>query len=184
MDSVMATTPDSLDGLLLRAVAGESAALAAVFTHYRERLRRMIHLPGLDRRPTGRVVDASDILQDRLPGSRQADGDGGCCADLQPAVLPLVAACISQKLDRSPPSSSSAPGCATRGGRSRCTAVRCRRRRQPRWRRVQLLGTTTTTQAAVRAEHRIIVQECSTASTQSTVRSWSWRPLLNTSRMT
>ncbi len=50
------------EDLLRRAKAGDEQALADLFTHYRERLRRLIHLR-LDRRLSGRV-DTSDVLQD------------------------------------------------------------------------------------------------------------------------
>jgi RNA polymerase sigma-70 factor (ECF subfamily) len=50
------------DDLLRRARAGDQGALAALFTHYRERLKRMVRLR-LDRRLSGRV-DASDVLQE------------------------------------------------------------------------------------------------------------------------
>jgi RNA polymerase sigma-70 factor (ECF subfamily) len=48
--------------LLRRALAGDESALAALFDDHRERLRRMIRLR-LDRRLSGRV-DTSDVLQD------------------------------------------------------------------------------------------------------------------------
>jgi RNA polymerase sigma-70 factor (ECF subfamily) len=48
--------------LLRRALAGDESALAALFDGHRERLRRMIRLR-LDRRLSGRV-DASDVLQE------------------------------------------------------------------------------------------------------------------------
>jgi RNA polymerase sigma-70 factor (ECF subfamily) len=48
--------------LLRRALAGDESALAALFDGYRERLRRMIRLR-LDRRLSGRV-DSSDVLQE------------------------------------------------------------------------------------------------------------------------
>ena len=48
--------------LLRRALAGDESALAALFDAYRDRLRRMIRLR-LDRRLSGRV-DSSDVLQD------------------------------------------------------------------------------------------------------------------------
>jgi RNA polymerase sigma-70 factor (ECF subfamily) len=50
------------DNLLRRAKAGDEPALATLFTHYRERLKRIIRLR-LDRRLSGRV-DASDVLQE------------------------------------------------------------------------------------------------------------------------
>src|SRR6516165_8063305 len=48
--------------LLHRALAGDESALAALFDGYRDRLRRMIRLR-LDRRLSGRV-DSSDVLQE------------------------------------------------------------------------------------------------------------------------
>jgi RNA polymerase sigma-70 factor, ECF subfamily len=51
-----------VEELLRRAAAGEGGALAALFTHYRERLKRMVRLR-LDRRLSGRV-DPSDVLQE------------------------------------------------------------------------------------------------------------------------
>lgn len=54
-----ATIPDDL---LRRAKAGDAAALGALFAHYRERLRKMVSLR-LDRRVAGRL-DASDVLQE------------------------------------------------------------------------------------------------------------------------
>ncbi|MFO0810940.1 MAG: sigma-70 family RNA polymerase sigma factor [Gemmataceae bacterium] len=54
--------PNSLADLLRRAVAGDAAACAELFTQHRERLRRVIHLR-LDHRLQGRL-DPSDVLQD------------------------------------------------------------------------------------------------------------------------
>jgi RNA polymerase sigma-70 factor, ECF subfamily len=48
--------------LLLRAKAGDSKAQAQLFGHYRDRLRKLVRLR-LDRRVVGRV-DPSDVLQD------------------------------------------------------------------------------------------------------------------------
>src|SRR5262249_43128761 len=50
------------DALLRRAEAGDAAALGALFAHYRDRLRKMVRLR-LDRRLSGRI-DTSDVLQD------------------------------------------------------------------------------------------------------------------------
>jgi RNA polymerase sigma-70 factor (ECF subfamily) len=50
------------DDLLRRAKVGDAAALGALFAHYRERLRKMVRLR-LDRRVAGRL-DASDVLQE------------------------------------------------------------------------------------------------------------------------
>jgi RNA polymerase sigma-70 factor (ECF subfamily) len=154
MDSIMAASADSLDDLLGRARAGDNAALAALFTHYRERLRRMIHLR-LDRRLSGRV-DASDILQDVYLDVRRRMASGGADPNL-PFFLWLRLV-TGQKLTDfhrrhlgtrmrdagmeitlhrgSMPAASSASLAA------------------------QLLGTMTSpTQAAVKIEHRLIVQE-------------------------
>ena len=54
--------PDSGDDLLRRAGAGDPRALAELFARYRGRLRRMVRLR-LDRRLQGRV-DPSDVLQE------------------------------------------------------------------------------------------------------------------------
>jgi RNA polymerase sigma-70 factor (ECF subfamily) len=53
---------DARNDLLDRALAGDEPALAALFDGYRDRLRRMIRLR-LDRRLSGRV-DSSDVLQE------------------------------------------------------------------------------------------------------------------------
>src|SRR5215813_11286161 len=56
-------TPETDEAdLLRRAKSGDQQALAALFARYRDRLRRMIRLR-LDRRMAGRI-DASDVLQD------------------------------------------------------------------------------------------------------------------------
>jgi|SRR5262245_5095234 len=56
-------TPETDEAdLLRRAKGGDQQALAALFARYRDRLRRMIRLR-LDRRMSGRI-DASDVLQD------------------------------------------------------------------------------------------------------------------------
>ena len=59
----MSDPPDDVQNdLLQRALAGDEPALAALFDGYRDRLRRMIRLR-LDRRLSGRV-DSSDVLQE------------------------------------------------------------------------------------------------------------------------
>jgi RNA polymerase sigma-70 factor (ECF subfamily) len=59
----MADSPDDAQNdLLQRALTGDESALAALFDGYRDRLRRMIRLR-LDRRLSGRV-DSSDVLQE------------------------------------------------------------------------------------------------------------------------
>jgi RNA polymerase sigma-70 factor (ECF subfamily) len=58
----MAEPRDDTNVLLERALAGDETALAALFNGYRERLRRMIRLR-MDRRLSGRI-DSSDVLQE------------------------------------------------------------------------------------------------------------------------
>jgi RNA polymerase sigma-70 factor (ECF subfamily) len=62
MEPVMTEERSDPQDLLRRARLGDEPALAALFTHYRERLKRMVHLR-LDRRLSGRV-DTSDVLQE------------------------------------------------------------------------------------------------------------------------
>ena len=57
------TTPDTDEAdLLQRAKGGDQQALAALFGRYRDRLRKVVRFR-LDRRMAGRI-DASDVLQD------------------------------------------------------------------------------------------------------------------------
>jgi RNA polymerase sigma-70 factor (ECF subfamily) len=58
----MTNSGTTTDTLLQRAEAGDTAALGALFAHYRERLRTMVRLR-LDRRLAGRL-DPSDVLQE------------------------------------------------------------------------------------------------------------------------
>src|SRR5690242_12283986 len=58
----MTETRTATEDLLRRAKAGDAAALGALFAHYRDRLRKMVRLR-LDRRVAGRL-DASDVLQE------------------------------------------------------------------------------------------------------------------------
>jgi len=58
----MTGDPSEHRDLLRRAKCGDQGALAALFTHYRERLKRMVRLR-LDRRLSGRV-DSSDVVQE------------------------------------------------------------------------------------------------------------------------
>jgi RNA polymerase sigma-70 factor (ECF subfamily) len=58
----MTNAGTTTDDLLRRAQAGDKAALGALFAHYRDRLRKMIRLR-LDRRVYGRL-DPSDVLQE------------------------------------------------------------------------------------------------------------------------
>ena len=58
----MTENENTTDELLQRAVAGDEAALGDLFARYRDRLRRMVRLR-LDRRVCGRL-DPSDVLQE------------------------------------------------------------------------------------------------------------------------
>jgi RNA polymerase sigma-70 factor (ECF subfamily) len=58
----MTDSGTTTDDLLRQARAGDAAALGALFAHYRDRLRKMVHLR-LDRRIGGRL-DPSDVLQE------------------------------------------------------------------------------------------------------------------------
>jgi RNA polymerase sigma-70 factor (ECF subfamily) len=62
MGIAMTDDPSQTDDLLARAQAGDERAFTDLFDRYRERLMRMIRLR-LDRRLSGRV-DASDVLQE------------------------------------------------------------------------------------------------------------------------
>src|SRR5580704_8999756 len=58
----MTESGTTTDDLLRRARAGDEVALGALFAHYRDRLRKMVRLR-LDRRVYGRL-DPSDVLQE------------------------------------------------------------------------------------------------------------------------
>jgi RNA polymerase sigma-70 factor (ECF subfamily) len=62
MGTTSTSDPDPSDELLRRAGAGDQHALAELFDRYRDRLRRMVRLR-MDRRLQGRV-DPSDVLQE------------------------------------------------------------------------------------------------------------------------
>ena len=63
---------DEVSGLIRRAAAGEEAAVHELFSRHRDRLKRMVHLR-LSRRLAGRVDD-SDILQEAsLEAARRLD---------------------------------------------------------------------------------------------------------------
>jgi RNA polymerase sigma-70 factor (ECF subfamily) len=58
----VASDPDDVSDLLQSAAGGDQAALRELFSRYRDRLKRMVHLR-LSRRLQGRVDD-SDVLQE------------------------------------------------------------------------------------------------------------------------
>lgn len=68
----MKESASEIDILVSRVEAGDREALAELFDHYRDRLRRMVRLR-LDRRLQGRI-DSSDILQEAyLDASRRVE---------------------------------------------------------------------------------------------------------------
>jgi RNA polymerase sigma-70 factor, ECF subfamily len=154
MASNMAASPEPLEDQLRLARAGDASALAELFTAYRERLRRMIHLR-LDRRLTGRV-DTSDILQDVYLEVRKRITAGGADPNLPFFLwLRLVTGQKLTDLHR-----------RHLGTRLRDAGmeVSLHRGAMPAASSAslaaQLLGTVTSaSQAAVKAEHRLIVQE-------------------------
>jgi RNA polymerase sigma-70 factor (ECF subfamily) len=64
MDPAVASDADGVNDLLQRAAAGDQEALRALLDRYRDRLKRMVHLR-LSRRLQGRVDD-SDVIQESL----------------------------------------------------------------------------------------------------------------------
>jgi RNA polymerase sigma-70 factor, ECF subfamily len=62
MGAIMTNDASEIEELLRRAKAGDPEALAELFDRHRERLRQMVHLR-LDRRLYGRL-DPSDVLQE------------------------------------------------------------------------------------------------------------------------
>jgi RNA polymerase sigma-70 factor, ECF subfamily len=71
--SVNESTSSEIGDLFRRAQGGDEHALAALFTLYRARLRKMIRLR-IDRRLSGRV-DASDVLQDAYLEIKKRSGE-------------------------------------------------------------------------------------------------------------
>src|SRR5438876_10756541 len=62
MSSVMTGDSKDISGLVQRAAGGDETAFQELFSRYRDRLKRMVHLR-LSRRLQGRVDD-SDVLQE------------------------------------------------------------------------------------------------------------------------
>ena len=62
LGAIMTAPVNDETDLLRQAQAGDQQALATLFAHYRDRLRQMVRLR-LDRRMAGRI-DTSDVLQD------------------------------------------------------------------------------------------------------------------------
>jgi RNA polymerase sigma-70 factor (ECF subfamily) len=141
--------------LLARALAGDESALATLFDDYRDRLKRMIRLR-IDRRLAGRV-DSSDVLQEAYLDVRKRLGEYAS----DPAAMPFhlwlrLIACQrladvhrfhlgAQMRDAGQEVS------LHRGPFPQASSVSLAAR---------LLGKmTSASQAAIRAEHKLIVQE-------------------------
>ena len=141
--------------LLERAIAGDESALAALFDGHRQRLRRMIRLR-LDRRLSGRV-DASDVLQEAYLDVRRRIAEYA----RDPAAMPfhlwlrLIAGQRLTDVHRyhlgSQMRDAGQEVSLHRGPFPQVSSVSLA---------AQLLGKfTSASQAAIRAEHRLIVQE-------------------------
>ena len=141
--------------LLRRALAGDETALAALFNGYRERLRRMVRLR-LDRRLSGRV-DSSDVIQEAYLDVRRRIGEFARDQAAMPfhLWLRLVAAQKLTDVHR-----------YHLGAQMRDAGMEVSLHRGPYPQAssislaAQLLGRmTSASKAAIRAEHKLIVQE-------------------------
>jgi RNA polymerase sigma-70 factor (ECF subfamily) len=141
--------------LLRRALAGDEQALAALFDAYRERLRRMIRLR-LDRRLSGRV-DSSDVLQEAYLDVRKRLAEYA----RDPAAMPFhlwLRLLAGQKLTDvhryhlgTQMRDAGQEVSLHRGPFPQASSIALA---------AQLLGRmTSASQAAIRAEHKLIVQE-------------------------
>ena len=141
--------------LLARARAGDEQALAALFTRYRERLKRLIHLR-LDRRLSGRV-DASDVLQEAYLDVHKRFADYAAREEELPFFLWLRLV-TGQKLTDvhrhhlgAQMRDAGQEVSLYRGALPQASSVSLA---------AQLLGKlTSASRAAVRAEHKLLVQE-------------------------
>jgi RNA polymerase sigma-70 factor (ECF subfamily) len=141
--------------LLGRALAGDELALAALFDAYRERLRRMIRLR-LDRRLSGRI-DSSDVLQDAYLDVRRRITEYARDPSAMPfhLWLRLVTGQRLTDLHRhhlgSQMRDAGQEVSLHRGPFPQASSISLA---------AQLLGTmTSASKAAIRAEHKLIVQE-------------------------
>ena len=141
--------------LLRRALAGDESALAALFDGHRERLRRMIRLR-LDRRLSGRV-DASDVLQEAYLDVRKriAEYARDPAAMPFPLWLRLIAGLRLTNVHRhhlgSQMRDAGQEVSLHRGPYPQASSISLA---------AQLLGQmTSASKAAIRAEHKLIVQE-------------------------
>jgi RNA polymerase sigma-70 factor (ECF subfamily) len=155
MGPTMAENGSEPGGLLARARAGDEQALAALFTRYRERLKRLIHLR-LDRRLSGRV-DASDVLQEAYLEVHKRFADYAARGEELPFFLWLRLV-TGQKLTDfhrhhlgAQMRDAGQEVSLYRGALPQASSVSLA---------AQLLGKlTSASRAAVRAEHKLLVQE-------------------------
>jgi RNA polymerase sigma-70 factor (ECF subfamily) len=142
------------DDLLRRAAAGDERALGALFTLYRERLKRMVRLR-LDRRLGGRI-DPSDVLQEAYIEAHKRFGDWVQNQDV-PFFLWLrlvtgqkLTDCHRHHLGAQMRDAGQEVS-LYRGALPQASSASLA---------AQLLGKmTSATQAAIRAEHKLIVQQ-------------------------
>lgn len=146
---------DTQNDLLHRALAGDESSLAALFDGYRDRLRRMIRLR-LDRRLSGRV-DSSDVLQEAYLDVRKRIAEYA----RDPAIMPfhlwlrLIAGQKLTDLHRyhlgAQMRDAGQEVSLHRGAFPQANSVSLA---------TQLLGKmTSASKAAIRADHKLIVQE-------------------------
>ena len=152
----MAENPRETDDLLARAQAGDEQAFAELFDRYRERLKRMVRLR-LDRRLSGRV-DASDVLQEAFIEVHKRLGEYTEKKKVQlPFYLWLRLVTGQKMIDvhrhhlGAKMRDANQEVSLYRGALPQATSVSLA---------AHLLGRmTSATQAAIRAEHKLLVQE-------------------------
>jgi RNA polymerase sigma-70 factor, ECF subfamily len=155
--SVLVTNPGSSEpqALLSRALAGDEGAFAALFNSQRERLRRLVRLR-LDRRLSGRI-DSDDVLQDAYLEARRRLADYARDPEAMPfhLWLRLVTGQKLTDLHRfhlgAQMRDAGIEVSLHRGALPQATSVSLA---------AQLLGKiTSASRAAIRAEHKLILQE-------------------------
>jgi RNA polymerase sigma-70 factor, ECF subfamily len=152
----MTDNPSETAELLARAQAGDEQAFSDLFDHYRERLKRMIRLR-LDRRLSGRV-DASDVLQEAFLEVHKRFGEYVQDKKDQLPLYLWLRLVTGQKMTDihrhhlgAKMRDANQEVSLYRGALPQATSVSLA---------AHLLGRmTSATQAAIRAEHKLLVQE-------------------------
>jgi RNA polymerase sigma-70 factor, ECF subfamily len=146
---------DEIQVLVERALTGDESALAALFDGYRGQLRRMIRLR-LDRRLSGRV-DSSDVLQEAYLDVRKRIGEYASDAAAMPFHLWLRLVTGQRLIDvqrfhlGAQMRDAGQEVSLHRGAFPQASSISLAAR---------LLGKmTSASHAAIRAEHKLIVQE-------------------------